>query len=433
MDLKREYRPLLWMTGLFLAAYFLPVDDAAFLGAIRDALALTRWYAREHVILCLLPAFFIAGTIAVFISKEAVIRYLGPAAPKWVAYLTASVSGSVLAVCSCTVLPLFAGIRQRGAGLGPAATFLYAGPAINVLAIILTAQVLGLELGLARVVGAIAFSILIGLIMHALYRSEEMERAAQQLQHGEEDGPKPLWKTSLHFLALVAILVFANWGDPGPDAGLLGSIYELKWMLTGLSAVILAVSLVVSLGLEPRWVALWAGISAGGTFFFHAHPQIPFAISVIALSVILYISPGEPREWLSETWGFTRLILPLLAAGVLVAGFLLGSPGGGGGIVPDAWIAGLVGGESLRANLVASVAGAFMYFATLTEIPILQGLLAGGMGDGPALALLLAGPAVSLPNMLVIRGVIGTRKTVVFLALVVIMATASGLIYGTIT
>ncbi|MFO7769311.1 MAG: permease [bacterium] len=433
MDLKREYRPLLWMTGLFLAAYFLPVDDAAFLGAIRDALDLTRWYAREHVILCLLPAFFIAGTIAVFISKEAVIRYLGPAAPKWVAYLTASVSGSVLAVCSCTVLPLFAGIRQRGAGLGPAATFLYAGPAINVLAIILTAQVLGLELGLARVAGAIVFSILIGLIMHALYRSEEMERAAQQLQHGEEDGPKPLWKTSLHFLALVAILVFANWGDPGPDAGLLGSIYELKWMLTGLSAVILAVSLVVSLRLEPRWVALWAGISAGGAFLFHAHPQLPFAISVIALSVILYISPGEPREWLAETWGFTKLILPLLAAGVLVAGFLLGSPGGGGGIVPDAWIAGLVGGESLRANLVASMAGAFMYFATLTEIPILQGLLAGGMGDGPSLALLLAGPAVSLPNMLVIRGVIGTRKTVVFIALVVVMATISGLIYGSIT
>lgn len=433
MDLKREYRPLLWMTGLFLAAYFLPVDDAAFLGAIRDALDLTRWYAREHVILCLLPAFFIAGTIAVFISKEAVIRYLGPAAPKWVAYLTASVSGSVLAVCSCTVLPLFAGIRQRGAGLGPAATFLYAGPAINVLAIILTAQVLGLELGLARVVGAIVFSILIGLIMHALYRSEEMERAAQQLQTGGEEDLKPLWKTALHFLALVAILVFANWGDPGPDAGLLSSIYELKWMLTGLSAIILAVSLVVSLGLEVRWVAFWAGISAGGAFLSHAHPQIPFAISVITLSVILYISPGEPREWLAETWGFTKLILPLLAAGVLVAGFLLGSPGGGGGIVPDAWIAGLVGGESLRANLVASVAGAFMYFATLTEIPILQGLLAGGMGDGPSLALLLAGPAVSLPNMLVIRGVIGTRKTIVFIALVVVMATLSGLIYGSIT
>ncbi len=431
MNWKEEYRPLLWILGFFLFAYFMPLTVPGFRESVMAGLHLTQWYAREHVLLCLIPAFFIAGVIAVFISQGAVIKYFGAQAKKWVAYTIAALSGSILAVCSCTVLPLFAGIHKRGAGLGPAIAFLYSGPAINILAIILTARILGLELGIARVIGAVLFSIIIGLIMHFIYRREEREKSAAQMAfNSAEMEERPLWQTALHFLILVAILVFATWGNPGKQSGFFAFIFHYKWWLVSLSAILLALSLIKIVNIRTNKVILASLPVIIFALVFPSRPLIPFSAGVIALSILLSISEGEAQDWMASSWGFAKQILPLLGAGVLIAGFLLGSPDQGGGIIPNHWISSLVGRNSLFANFFASVTGAFMYFATLTEVPILQGLIASGMGKGPALALLLAGPALSLPNMLVIRGVIGTQKTVVYVLLVVIMATVSGFIFG---
>jgi uncharacterized membrane protein YraQ (UPF0718 family) len=430
MNWKNEYKPFLWILGFFLFAYYLPLGSERFNNAVLEGLQLARWYAREHVLLCLVPAFFIAGTIAVFVSQAAVIKYFGASANKWLSYLVASVSGTILAVCSCTVLPLFAGIHKRGAGLGPAIAFLYSGPAINILAIILTARILGMELGIARVVGAVSFSVIIGLVMHFIYRREERQKAESEMAIPGEDDGRPLWQTAFHFFVLVGILIFATWGKPEGSTGLWHWIYSIKWWLVSGFGILLAFSLIRIMKIKALWVILSGIPVLISVFLFPNSPLIPFIVAIIMLSILLSLSPGEPEEWMSSTWGFTKQILPLLGAGVLVAGFLLGSPTGGHGIIPNQWIATLVGGNSLFSNLFASVAGAFMYFATLTEVPILQGLLASGMGKGPALALLLAGPALSLPNMLVIRSVIGTQKTVVFVSLVIIMATITGLLYG---
>jgi len=430
MNWKSEYKPLIWIIGFFLFAFFLPVGNTQFRQSIFDALALTKWYAQEHVLLCLVPAFFIAGTIAVFISQASVIKYFGANAKKWVSYAIASVSGSILAVCSCTVLPLFSGIHKRGAGLGPAIAFLYSGPAINILALILTARVLGLQLGIARIIGAVVFAIVIGLIMHFFYRKEEQRKAAAQLTMPQDGDGRPFWQTVFHFAVLVSILVFATWGEPAQATGFWAWMYAHKWSLVIGASVLLMYSLIRILAI-PWWqVGLTALVVVISGVLVPDYPQVIFSVAVIGLVIILSINPGEPAEWITETWGFTKQIIPLLGAGVLVAGFLLGMPGSSGGIIPDHWIASLVGGNSMGANFFASIVGAFMYFATLTEIPILQGLISNGMGQGPALALLLAGPAVSLPNLLVIRSVIGTQKTVLFFTLVVTMATISGMIYG---
>ena len=428
MSLKREGKIFLYMAAVFLAAFYLPVEQARFSGAVIEALELLRWYAREHVLLCLVPAFFIAGVIAVFVSQASVIKYFGPTAVKWKSYLIASVSGSVLAVCSCTILPLFSSIHKRGAGLGPAIAFLYSGPAINILAIILTARVLGFELGIARIIGAVLFSIVIGLLMSFIFRREEAEKASALVM---QDIPeqRPFWQTALHFFALVGVLVFANWGQPGDDAGLFGLIFEAKWWITGAFGLLVAWSLLRVLRIPPLHVAFAVLPVAVLALLFPTQPLVAFVVGVAGLTVLTATNPGEPREWLYASWDFAKQILPLLAAGVLVAGFLLGTAEGEG-IIPNEWVSALMGGNSLGANLFASVFGAFMYFATLTEIPIVQGLLSNGMGQGPALALLLAGPALSLPNMLVIRSVMGTKKTVVFVLLVVAMATVSGLMYG---
>jgi uncharacterized membrane protein YraQ (UPF0718 family) len=432
MNWKTEYKPFLWILGFFLFAYFMPVEDGQFTLAINDSLSLVKWYAREHVLLCLVPAFFIAGVIAVFISQAAVIKYFGAAAKKWLSYSIAAVSGSVLAVCSCTVLPLFSGIYKRGAGLGPAVAFLYSGPAVNILAIILTARILGFELGIARVIGAVLFSVVIGLIMHLIYRREDETRSRMDFAVPEHDDDRPLWKTAVHFFILVALLMAATWGRPVNQSGFWYGVYSVKWLLTGGFGLLLAYSLYTML--KVRLVPLLSTVLSVAllVFLLPSHPLLVFVVSILGLVVLLTITPGEPQEWLASSWGFARQILPLLGAGVLVAGFLLGAPDGGNGIIPGRWISGLVGGNSVTANFFASVVGAFMYFATLTEIPILQGLIANGMGKGPALALLLAGPALSLPNMLVIRSVIGTGKTLTFVALVIVMATLSGLIYGQI-
>ncbi|MCL6493402.1 MAG: permease [Ignavibacterium sp.] len=432
MDWKEQYKSFLWITGFFLFAYFLPIENDTFRNAIIDAFALAKWYAQEHVLLCLVPAFFIAGVIAVFISQASVVKHFGAKAKKWKAYLIASVSGTILAVCSCTVLPLFSSIHKRGAGLGPAIAFLYSGPAINILAIILTARILGLELGIARVIGAVSFSLIIGLIMAFIYRKEEKDRADAQLALPEVEEARPLWQTSLHFFILVAILVFVNWGKPIETDGFWYFIYANKWYITSLFGIGFAISMMYVIGVRKLYVLLGVlAVIISAIFFYHT-PTVPFVIGVVATTLALTFTKGEPNQWLGETWGFTKQIMPLLGAGVLVAGFLLGSAEGNGGIIPKDCIYTLVGGNSLFSNFFASITGAFMYFATLTEIPILQGLINNGMGKGPALALLLAGPALSLPNMLVIRGVIGTQKTVIYVALVVIMATISGIIYGTL-
>ena len=437
IDWKTDWRPLAWIAAVFAALYFLPVGHARFDAAVVQSLSLAKWYAREHVLLCLVPAFFIAGAISVFVSQAAVIKYLGAKANRAVAYAVASVSGSILAVCSCTVLPLFAGIRKRGAGLGPATAFLYSGPAINVLAIVLTARLLGIELGIARAVGAIVFSVVIGVLMQLIFRKGE--RKAEQENGGEMILPdaaagRPLWQTGVYFATMVGVLVFANWASPvasGGPVGAWGGIHSAKWLITSAFAAGLAV--VLALWFKLAWWRL-LGVAiptAALAMVFPATPQIAFAAGAVGLAVLTATGGGESREWFGATWGFAKQILPLLLAGVLVAGLLLGGrESGGEGLIPRHWVAAAVGGNSLAANLFASVAGAFMYFATLTEVPILRGLLDAGMGRGPALALLLAGPALGLPNMLVIRSVLGTARTVVYVLLVIVMATISGLLFG---
>lgn len=377
-----DWSKFLLMIGLFLAAYFIPFESPRISGAVIEALLMLQEYAREHVLFCLVPAFFIAGAIGSFVSHDAVIRYFGPGARKSTAYIVAAVSGTVLAVCSCTVLPLFAGIYKRGAGLGPAVAFLYSGPAINVLAIILTARVLGWQMGLARAVGAVLFAIVIGLVMAFLYRDEEKRRPQD---HGGEEFN--LTRNSGFLGVLVLILIFAAWGKPA-EQGFWLRVYSMKWHLT------LALLLILGYMLK-NW-----------------------------------FSRDERMNWLQAAWEFAQQILPMLFAGVFIAGALMGRPGEDAGLIPARLIAPLLGGNSLSANFTASIVGALMYFATLTEVPIIQGLVGLGMGKGPALALLLAGPALSLPSMLVIRSVLGTKKTLTFVLLVVLMATVSGVIFG---
>jgi uncharacterized membrane protein YraQ (UPF0718 family) len=428
-DWKSEWKPLLIITLVFLGTFYLPLGIPRFDNALMESLHLAKWYAQEHVLTCLIPAFFIAGAIAVFVSQASVMKYFGAKAKKALAYSVASVSGSILAVCSCTVLPLFAGIYRMGAGLGPATAFLYSGPAINVLAIILTARVLGLQLGIARALGAIIFSIVVGLLMHFIFHKEELEKANAQMAMPEPEVTRPLWQNALYFASMIGILVFANWGKPEDPSGFWNLIYSIKWMITGGFALALAVIL-VSWFRVKQWkvaIAFVPPIILGLTF--PHEPVIAFAGGVIGLSILTSTDKGEIGEWFGATWGFTKQILPLLFFGVLIAGILLGRPGHDG-LIPSEWVSSAVGGNSILSNFFASVAGAFMYFATLTEVPILQGLIGNGMGQGPALALLLAGPALSLPNMLVIRSVMGTKKTLVFVSLVILLSTISGLIYG---
>lgn len=434
MNWKSEIKPLGIITTVFLLFFFLPVGIPRFDNAVFEALELAKWYAREHVLLCLIPAFFIAGAIGVFISQASVMKYLGAKANKLLAYGVASVSGSVLAVCSCTVLPLFGGIYKMGAGIGPATAFLYAGPAINVMAIILTARILGIEMGIARAVGAVLFSIIIGIMMHLLFRKEEQQKAAQAMMP-DQDGSRPLWKTTLYFVVMIAILVFANWGKPIDNNGLWALVYQSKWLLTSVFAIILG--MIMIMWFKIRWwkVALAALPAAILALIAPSYinpeiiPLAVFAAGTIGFSIVTSFDKGESGEWFSSSWTFAKQILPLLLFGVLISGFLLGRAGHEG-IIPSSWVSAAVGGNSFRANFLSSVVGAFMYFATLTEVPILQGLIASGMGKGPALALLLAGPALSLPSMLVLNGIMGLKKTVTYIALVIIMATFSGMIYG---
>lgn len=426
---RRELKVLGLFVAVFVGLFFLPVGHPRFDKALREGLELTKWYAQEHVLLCLIPALFIAGGISTFVSQAAVMRYLGPKANKAMAYGVASVSGTILAVCSCTVLPLFGGIWMRGAGLGPATAFLYSGPAINVLAIVMTARILGLELGGARAVGAVLFSVVVGLAMHWVFRREERTKAEAAAEMPEVEVKRPLWQNVVFFASMVGLLVFANWSRPAEATGLWAGIFAWKWPVAGAFAAALATALGLWFGFRWRDLALAAVPVLLLSLAFPHEPLIAFLAGCAGLVLLCARHPDEGREWLDATWTLAKQIFPLLIAGVFISGMLLGRPGQEA-LVPSAWVSESVGGNSLLANFFASLVGAFMYFATLTEVPILQGLLGSGMGKGPALALLLAGPALSLPSMLVLRSIMGTRKVVVYVALVVVMATITGLLYG---
>jgi uncharacterized membrane protein YraQ (UPF0718 family) len=388
----KELKIFAGIVGVFLLMSFAPLGNPEVQAAILESFHMLQEYAREHVLFCLIPAFFIAGAMENFISRQSVMKYLGSKAKRWLAYAVASVSGAILAVCSCTVLPLFMGIYKRGAGLGPASAFLYSGPAVNILAITLTARVLGWQMGLARAIGAVAFSVIIGLVMAFLFREEEDTRQRSLTTHDatEDEDTRTLARTTAYFAVLAGILVFAAWGKPSDHVGFWSDVFRIKWYIVA--------ALLITLGYMIR------------TWF----------------------SKDEAVTWTGSTWEFAKRTLPLLFGGVAVAGLLMGRPGTGAGLIPSQYIASLVGGNSFLANLAASVIGAFMYFATLTEIPIIQGLMGAGMGQGPALALLLAGPALSLPSMLVINSVLGTKKTATYILLVVVMATVTGMIFGTL-
>jgi len=428
---KMEWKYLFWIAAGFFACFYLPVGNARFDHAILEALHLVQWYAQKHVLLCLIPAFFLAGGIGIFVSQGAVMKYLGPDANKILAYAVASVSGSVLSVCSCTMLPLFAGIYRMGAGLGPACVFLYSGPAINVLAIIMTARILGPELGIARTFGAIGLSIIIGLLMALIFRKEEQEKTAVPIAL-PEGYQRHLWKNVLFFASMIGILCFTTCGcsAEGPDTtGIWSVIYRHSGLLTSFCGLALGVMLVFWLGM--KW---WKVVSAAApvavlAYLFPASIQIPFTAAVVGLLVITGTDKGECGEWFAASWSFAKQMLPLLLCGILFAGLLLGRVGEEG-LIPSEWIAGAVGGNSIQANFFASVAGALMYFATCTEVPFIQVLIGAGMGKGPALSLLLAGPALSLPSMLIINSVLGFKKTAVFVGLVIVFSMAFGMIFG---
>ncbi|MDK2793330.1 MAG: uncharacterized protein PWQ25_2193 [Deferribacteres bacterium] len=384
----KERNKFLTLLGIFVYVFLVDFDTPKVSGAILEGFFMLQEYIREHTLTCLIPALFIAGAMSVTVSQASVIKYFGAGAKKIISYSVASVSGTILAVCSCTILPLFAGIYSRGAGLGPAMAFVYSGPAINILAIVLTARVLGYQMGLARAIGAILFSVVIGLLMAFIFKKDEAERQvanAPKTNFAKQKG-SPV-KTVLFFVSMIGVLLFATWAKPTSEETLFAAIYHSKWYLTAFSLILVAIFSFVSMDKDKR------------------------------------------LAWFEETWVYAKQIIPLLFVGVLVAGFFLGRPGHEG-IIPGKYIESLVGGNSFFANFFASIVGAFMYFATLTEIPILQGLIGAGMGKGPALALLLSGPALSLPNMLVIRSVIGTKKTIVYVILVIIMSTIAGIVFG---
>lgn len=427
---KTQWKWLVCLAGGFLICYYLPVGTARFNQAVMESLELVKWYAREHVLLCLVPAFFIAGAIGVFVSRGAVMRYLGPRAKKWIAYLVASVSGTILAVCSCTILPLFSGIYKMGAGLGPASAFLYSGPAINIMAIVLTARVLGIELGIARAVGAIGLSVVIGGCMHLIFRREEQEKARMAADFADTESGRPLWQNVLYIGSMIAILVFANLGKSEDSGVLWTAFWRVKWYLTTLAALVLGFMLVRYYGMKWWKLVCVAVPVAVLAILFPDNPLLAFTAGFLGVGAFTSTAKEkELRNWFETSWDFAKKIMPLLLFGVLIAGLLLGRVGHEG-LIPSEYVGKLVGGNSLLSNFFAAFAGAFMYFATLTEVPILEGLIGAGMGKGPALALLLVGPALSLPNMLVINSVMGSRKTVVFVSLVILFSTLLGFLYG---
>jgi len=450
---KKDWGILIALVAIFLFAYFVNFNADHIQTAVMEAFLMLQWYVRNHTLGCVVPAMFIAGAIATFLSKEGVLRHLGPRANKVEAYAVASVSGTVLAVCSCSVLPMFAGIYRVGAGLGPAAAFLYSGPAINVMAIFLTARVLGLDLGIGRVVGSIVFAVVIGLLMALIFRREEENRIKAMMSLPPSPPSKrALWQNAVFLATMILFLVFSDWSDPSR------TVVHLKpnttvTLLDGSQHQLHSERLTVTVLLETATSYRFqleeaAGefnkgvkIDAAKQFVMDKQQDIPpgyqwaawiyprrwyvagvFLLLTLAMS-FSWFEKSELHAWMLETWSFSKQIIPLLFIGVLITGSV-------GALLPEKAVGALVGGNSLRANLVASVVGAAWYFATLTEIPILEALMALGMGRGPALSLLLAGPTLSIPSIAVIYSVWGFEKTATFVALVVVMSAIVGMIFG---
>lgn len=432
--ISREWKIAAAFVTVFLVAYFLPLADPKVSSAIIEAFKLLQWYARNHTLACVVPALFIAGGIITFLSQDSVMRYLGPKSNKFVAYTVASVAGVVLAVCSCSVLPMFAGIYQLGAGLGPASAFLYSGPAINILAIFLTARVLGLDIGLWRAVGAVGFAFLVGLGMACLFRKEERAKIDAAMQMPEQAaGGRRGWQSGLLLAAMIGFLVFSDWFNPGDaivkriDGGevrgvvlqemhdeVMIQVQESTGAIRAGDRLTLPKSEIASIIEARNWVM----------DVFHIRWWLAGACGLaVALMTWRWVARDEFKLWMHNTWDFSKLLIPLLFGGVFVVGFV-------SALLPDQQIAALVGDNSLRSNVVASLVGALFYFATLTEVPIVQALMEHGMARGPALALLLAGPALSLPNMLVLAKVMGVKKTLAFSAIIVVVATGVGMLYG---
>jgi uncharacterized membrane protein YraQ (UPF0718 family) len=432
--MKRELKIFAALVSIFLVAYFLPLSNPKIQRAIQEAFRLLQWYARNHTLACIIPALFIAGGIITFLSQESVMRYLGPKANPILAYGVASVSGCILAVCSCSVLPMFTGIYQLGAGLGPATAFLYSGPAINVLAIFLTARVLGFDIGVARAVGSILFAVVIGLLMAVIFRKTEKAKTEAALQMPQSEKPRRhIGKNALFLAAMLLFLIFSDWFNPGnvtvttADGRTFNAVvlnetkdavrFQLEQSLGELKAgdkLNLSKIDIAKTVDRPNWVMT----------VYHIRWYLAGACGLaVLLMAWRWFAKDELRLWMSNTWGFAKMLVPLLYGGVFVVGFV-------SVLLPEKQVAQWVGDNSLRSNLVASVIGAFWYFATLTEIPITQALMNLGMHKGPVLALLLAGPALSLPSMIVLQRIMGTLKTIVFVALVVVMSTIVGMIFG---
>lgn len=429
----KDWKKFAWLVGIFLGVYFLPLGNAKVSNAVLEAFRLLQWYAINHTLACVVPAMFIAGAISTFLSQASVMRYLGPKANRPLAYTVASVSGVVLAVCSCSVLPMFAGIYTMGAGLGPASSFLYSGPAINVMAIFLSARVLGFDLGVARAVGAISFAFVIGLLMAVIFRHGEKKRNELAMQMPDPPhNPRPLWKTGLYFLCMIMFLVFSDWYNTNDVTITLtnGTVISANVRYSTQDALDIQ-EYQPDGRLAPELKRLdrssLAKVEPVPGFTMTIHRIKWYLAGAMGLAILLmlwrWFSRDEVRQWMNATWDFGLMIVPLLFGGVFATGFI-------GALIPEQYVANWVGGEGLWSNFVAAFVGMLWYFATLTEIPVTQMLMRLGMGKGPALALLLAGPALSLPSILVIYKIVGFKRTFVFCLLTVAMSTIVGYLFG---
>jgi uncharacterized membrane protein YraQ (UPF0718 family) len=428
----KESKKFAWLAGIFLVAYYIPLGNPKVTSAILEAFRLLQWYAVNHTLACVVPAMFIAGAISTFMSQASVMRYLGPNSNRTLAYGVASVSGTVLAVCSCSVLPMFAGIYAMGAGLGPASAFLYSGPAINVMAIFLSARVLGFDIGTARAVGAVIFAVIIGLFMTLAFRSSDQRRISDMHLPEAPQSPRRLWKTTLYFLCMILFLVFSDWYNTNDVTLTLkdGSAISANIRYSTRDALdIQEYQPDGRLASEVRRIEREriASIEPVPDFTMTVHGMKWYLAGTMGFLVLLmawkWFSRDEVKQWMRATWDFGLMIVPLLFGGVFITGFI-------GALIPERAVAAIVGGNGVISNFIASFVGMIWYFATLTEIPIVEMLTRLGMGKGPALALLLAGPALSLPSLLVIYRVIGVKKTAFFCLLVVVMSTAVGFLFG---
>ena len=431
----REWKIAAAFVAIFLIAYFLPLGDPKYSAAIVEAFKLLQWYVRNHTLACVVPALFIAGGIITFLSQAAVMKYLGPNSNKVAAYSVASVAGTVLAVCSCSVLPMFAGIYKMGAGLGPASAFLYSGPAINILAIFLTARVLGMPIGLGRAIGAVGFAFVVGLAMAAIFRREEKAKAeAAMLLPEPPAGHRRGWQNAVFLGCMIGFLIFSDWFNPGDaivrktDGTVIrGVVLEERRDDYVVQVQEAAGSARVGDQLEVSKAEIAAIEKTTKNWVMTIYDLRWYLAGAMLLAVALmswrWVERVEFWTWMRNTWDFAKLMIPILFGGVFVVGFI-------NALLPGERIGQLVGGDTWAANFIASLIGALFYFATLTEVPITQALLEHGMGQGPALALLLAGPALSLPSMILIWKIMGGRKTLAFCGLIVVLSTIVGYIFG---